>query len=91
MGTHLFPEVLLNDISGPDGDSLLLSLKLAVDVLVSNCAIVFLKLSLSKSWTNFTWPDYSNSLIILQLLWLIAHAKHPEISMLLSCLEVVDH
>ena len=41
MGTHIFPEVLLNDISGPDGDSLLLSLKLAVDVLVSNPATVF--------------------------------------------------
>uniref|UniRef100_A0A453IWE3 P-type ATPase A domain-containing protein n=1 Tax=Aegilops tauschii subsp. strangulata TaxID=200361 RepID=A0A453IWE3_AEGTS len=37
LGTHLFPEVLLNDISGPDGDSLLLSLKLAVDVLVVSC------------------------------------------------------
>lgn len=37
MGTHIFPEVLLNDISGPDGDSLLLSLKLAVDVLVVSC------------------------------------------------------
>ncbi|KAL6648703.1 hypothetical protein ACP70R_012927 [Stipagrostis hirtigluma subsp. patula] len=37
IGTHLFPEVLLNDIAGPDGDSLLLSLKLAVDVLVVSC------------------------------------------------------
>ncbi|KAG8073678.1 hypothetical protein GUJ93_ZPchr0006g41283 [Zizania palustris] len=37
VGTHIFPEVLLNDISGPDGDSLLLSLKLAVDVLVVSC------------------------------------------------------
>lgn len=35
IGTHIFPEVLLNDIAGPDGNSLLLSLKLAVDVLVS--------------------------------------------------------
>lgn len=34
-GSHLFPYVLLNDIAGPDGDPLLLSLKLAVDVLVS--------------------------------------------------------
>ncbi|RLN40305.1 copper-transporting ATPase PAA2, chloroplastic [Panicum miliaceum] len=34
IGTHLFPEVLLNDIAGPDGDSLLLSIKLAVDVLL---------------------------------------------------------
>ncbi|XP_024187666.1 copper-transporting ATPase PAA2, chloroplastic isoform X1 [Rosa chinensis] len=34
IGTHIFPDVLLNDIAGPDGDSLLLSLKLAVDVLV---------------------------------------------------------
>jgi hypothetical protein len=42
MGTHIFPEVLLNDISGPDGDSLLLSLKLAVDVLVSTPATVIL-------------------------------------------------
>ncbi|PRQ29787.1 putative cu(2+)-exporting ATPase [Rosa chinensis] len=33
IGTHIFPDVLLNDIAGPDGDSLLLSLKLAVDVL----------------------------------------------------------
>jgi hypothetical protein len=41
IGTHIFPEVLLNDISGPDGDSLLLSLKLAVDVLVSSPGTVF--------------------------------------------------
>ncbi|GFQ00043.1 copper-transporting ATPase paa2 chloroplastic [Phtheirospermum japonicum] len=34
IGTHIFPEVLLNDIAGPDGNSLLLSMKLAVDVLV---------------------------------------------------------
>ncbi|KAK8292052.1 hypothetical protein V6Z12_D06G097400 [Gossypium hirsutum] len=32
-GSHIFPDVLLNDIAGPDGDPLLLSLKLAVDVL----------------------------------------------------------
>ncbi|KAJ8646951.1 hypothetical protein MRB53_008699 [Persea americana] len=37
IGTHIFPEVLLNDIAGPDGNSLLLSLKLAVDVLVVSC------------------------------------------------------
>ncbi|KAK6927214.1 hypothetical protein RJ641_005805 [Dillenia turbinata] len=36
-GTHLFPDVLLNDIAGPDGDPLLLSLKLAIDVLVVSC------------------------------------------------------
>lgn len=35
FGTQIFPDVLLNDIAGPDGDPLLLSLKLAVDVLVS--------------------------------------------------------
>ncbi|KAA3477303.1 copper-transporting ATPase PAA2, chloroplastic [Gossypium australe] len=33
-GSHIFPDVLLNDIAGPDGDPLLLSLKLAVDVLL---------------------------------------------------------
>ncbi|KZV51845.1 hypothetical protein F511_06888 [Dorcoceras hygrometricum] len=33
IGTHMFPDVLLNDIAGPDGNSLLLSMKLAVDVL----------------------------------------------------------
>ncbi|XP_077236345.1 copper-transporting ATPase PAA2, chloroplastic [Tasmannia lanceolata] len=37
FGTHIFPEVLLNDIAGPDGNSLLLSLKLSVDVLVVSC------------------------------------------------------
>ncbi|KAK3021312.1 hypothetical protein RJ639_046883, partial [Escallonia herrerae] len=37
IGTNVFPDVLLNDIAGPDGDSLLLSLKLAVDVLVVSC------------------------------------------------------
>ncbi|KAL6208089.1 hypothetical protein ACLB2K_019041 [Fragaria x ananassa] len=37
IGTHIFPDVLLNDIAGPDGDPLLLSLKLAVDVLVVSC------------------------------------------------------
>jgi len=43
IGTHLFPEVLLNDIAGPDGDSLLLSIKLAVDVLVSGPAMVIVQ------------------------------------------------
>ncbi|EPS60878.1 hypothetical protein M569_13922, partial [Genlisea aurea] len=37
IGTDVFPTVLLNDIAGPDGNSLLLSLKLAVDVLVVSC------------------------------------------------------
>ncbi|XP_075522405.1 copper-transporting ATPase PAA2, chloroplastic [Primulina tabacum] len=37
IGTHVFPDVLLNDIAGPDGNSLLLSMKLAVDVLVVSC------------------------------------------------------
>ena len=36
IGTHIFPDVLLNDIAGPDGNALLLSMKLAVDVLVSS-------------------------------------------------------
>ncbi|PON73108.1 hypothetical protein PanWU01x14_059490 [Parasponia andersonii] len=34
IGTHAFPDVLLNNIAGPDCDPLLLSLKLSVDVLV---------------------------------------------------------
>lgn len=37
IGTDIFPDVLLNDIAGPEGHSLLLSLKLAVDVLVVSC------------------------------------------------------
>ncbi|CAI9096712.1 OLC1v1032915C2 [Oldenlandia corymbosa var. corymbosa] len=37
IGTHAFPDVLLNDIAGPDGNPLLLSLKLSVDVLVVSC------------------------------------------------------
>ncbi|KAG8375764.1 hypothetical protein BUALT_Bualt10G0134200 [Buddleja alternifolia] len=37
IGTNVFPDVLLNDIAGPDGNSLLLSMKLAVDVLVVSC------------------------------------------------------
>ncbi|PKI70052.1 hypothetical protein CRG98_009515 [Punica granatum] len=37
IGTNIFPDVLLNDIAGPEGDPLLLSLKLAVDVLVVSC------------------------------------------------------
>ncbi|XP_044471899.1 copper-transporting ATPase PAA2, chloroplastic isoform X1 [Mangifera indica] len=37
IGSHIFPDVLLNDIAGPDGNPLLLSLKLAVDVLVVSC------------------------------------------------------
>lgn len=37
FGTQMFPDVLLNDIAGRDGDPLLLSLKLAVDVLVVSC------------------------------------------------------
>ena len=40
LGTHMFPDVLLNDIAGPDGNSLLLSLKLSVDVLVSHTVLV---------------------------------------------------
>lgn len=36
IGTHVFPDVLFNDIAGPDGDPLLLSLKLSVDILVSD-------------------------------------------------------
>ncbi|KAF5468646.1 hypothetical protein F2P56_012786 [Juglans regia] len=35
IGTHVFPDVLLNGIAGPEGDPLLLSLKLSVDVLVA--------------------------------------------------------
>ncbi|WCJ29308.1 hypothetical protein M5689_010952 [Euphorbia peplus] len=37
IGSHVFPDVLLNDMAGPDGDALLLSLKLSVDVLVVSC------------------------------------------------------
>ncbi|XP_021738910.1 copper-transporting ATPase PAA2, chloroplastic [Chenopodium quinoa] len=37
IGTKLFPDVLLNDIAGPEGSTLILSLKLAVDVLVVSC------------------------------------------------------
>lgn len=37
IGIKIFPDVLLNDIAGPDGNALLLSLKLAVDVLVVSC------------------------------------------------------
>ncbi|KAG9458466.1 hypothetical protein H6P81_002974 [Aristolochia fimbriata] len=37
IGTDIFPDVLLNDIAGPEGNPLLLSLKLAVDVLVVSC------------------------------------------------------
>ncbi|XP_010936926.1 copper-transporting ATPase PAA2, chloroplastic [Elaeis guineensis] len=37
IGSHIFPEVLFNDIAGPHGNSLLLSLKLSTDVLVVSC------------------------------------------------------
>ncbi|KAF1865196.1 hypothetical protein Lal_00004570 [Lupinus albus] len=37
IGSNIFPDVLLNDIAGPEGDPLLLSLKLSVDVLVVSC------------------------------------------------------
>lgn len=37
IGSNIFPGVLLNDIAGPDGNPLLLSMKLAVDVLVVSC------------------------------------------------------
>ncbi|KAJ4708901.1 Copper-transporting ATPase [Melia azedarach] len=37
IGSHIFPDVLLNDMAGPDGNPLLLSLKLSVDVLVVSC------------------------------------------------------
>ncbi|XP_042507639.1 copper-transporting ATPase PAA2, chloroplastic isoform X2 [Macadamia integrifolia] len=37
IGVHIFPDVLFNDIAGPDGNPLLLSLKLSVDVLVVSC------------------------------------------------------
>lgn len=37
VGVHVFPDVLLNDISGPMENPLLLSLKLSTDVLVVSC------------------------------------------------------
>lgn len=37
FGSQIFPDVLLNDIAGPDENPLVLSLKLAVDVLVVSC------------------------------------------------------
>eukprot|EP01018_Ginkgo_biloba_P004940 Gb_21177 [translate_table: standard] len=37
FGTSIFPDVLLNGIAGPEESSLLLSLKLAIDVLVVAC------------------------------------------------------
>ncbi|KAL4564464.1 hypothetical protein LXL04_028528 [Taraxacum kok-saghyz] len=37
VGVHIFPDVLLNDISGPMENPLLLSLKLSTDVLVVSC------------------------------------------------------
>ncbi|KAK8921258.1 hypothetical protein KSP39_PZI020534 [Platanthera zijinensis] len=37
IGTNIFTDVLLNDVAGPEGNPLLLSLKLAVDVLVVSC------------------------------------------------------
>lgn len=37
LGTDLFPNVLMNDAAGPEGSALLLSLKLAIDVLVVAC------------------------------------------------------
>ncbi|XP_057525223.1 copper-transporting ATPase PAA2, chloroplastic [Amaranthus tricolor] len=37
IGAKLFPDVLLNDMAGPEGSPLILSLKLAVDVLVVSC------------------------------------------------------
>ncbi|KVI01484.1 Cation-transporting P-type ATPase [Cynara cardunculus var. scolymus] len=37
VGVNVFPDVLLNDISGPEGNPLLLSLKLSTDVLVVSC------------------------------------------------------
>ncbi|XP_014501464.1 copper-transporting ATPase PAA2, chloroplastic [Vigna radiata var. radiata] len=37
VGSQIFPDVLLNDMAGPEGDPLLLSLKLSVDVLVVSC------------------------------------------------------
>ncbi|KAJ7558459.1 hypothetical protein O6H91_04G040200 [Diphasiastrum complanatum] len=37
LGTKIFPDVLLNDAAGPEGSALLLSLKLAIDVLVVAC------------------------------------------------------
>lgn len=36
IGSQIFPDVLLGDMAGPNGNPLLLSLKLSVDVLVSN-------------------------------------------------------
>jgi hypothetical protein len=47
IGTHVFPDVLLNDIAGPEGDPLLLSLKLSVDVLVSNGELICYWLAIS--------------------------------------------
>lgn len=60
IGTHLFPEVLLNDIAGPDGDSLLLSIKLAVDVLVSDPAIAFSLIEEKTQHFNLGLGIFSN-------------------------------
>lgn len=37
IGAKVFPDVLLNEIAGPEGNPLVLGLKLAVDVLVVSC------------------------------------------------------
>ncbi|KAL9444981.1 hypothetical protein AB3S75_018054 [Citrus x aurantiifolia] len=37
IGSQIFPDVLLSDMAGPNGNPLLLSLKLSVDVLVVSC------------------------------------------------------
>lgn len=64
IGAQIFPDVLLSDMAGPDGNPFLLSLKLSVDVLVSNAehtvhwgiSLYYLLTNTWSSWHRFAVP-----------------------------------
>lgn len=65
IGVNIFPEVLLNGIAGPDGNSLLLSLKLSVDVLVSSN---YLNLRLVTMKGSLEYTDQNKLLVLIKIL-----------------------
>ncbi|KAG5591096.1 hypothetical protein H5410_041610, partial [Solanum commersonii] len=65
IGSNIFPDVLLNDIAGPEGDPLLLSLKLAVDVLVRHGCLLPLCFRPCHTNCNSCWNLTSSGSILI--------------------------
>ncbi|KAK4353264.1 hypothetical protein RND71_028782 [Anisodus tanguticus] len=67
VGSHIFPDVLLNDIAGPEGDRLLLSLKLAVDVLEQDKDFLSEEEMYWNAWQVWIMSCWTRCLLVLQL------------------------